>query len=112
MAVRTQRVRPSGGGHGATDQAEVPVVGGRPRRPIPTTLLRIVLVGAMCAVLAVIAGGRAFDELVWPLLVPPPLVTAAGWLCYRRPLLVRYAVLVAMVSIAGRRSPVCSPAPD
>ncbi len=69
------------------------------RRPIPTTPIRIIVVGAMCVVLAVIAS-EAFDELVWALLVPPPLITAACLASYRRPLLVRYAVLGATVLIS------------
>ena len=55
----------------------------RPPRRVPTTVVRIVLVGAMCEVLAIVAG-RAFDDLVWPLLATPPVVTGAGLLCYRR----------------------------
>jgi transglutaminase-like putative cysteine protease len=71
----------------------------RPPRRVPTTLLRIVLVGAMCEVLAV-AAGRAFDDLVWPLLATPPVVTAAGLLCYRRRPIERVGVLVAGI-LAG-----------
>lgn len=70
-----------------------------PARTVPTTALRIVLVGAMCMVLAVIAG-RAFDETVWELLVVPAIVTAAGLLCYRRRAIERAIVLIAGI-IAG-----------
>jgi branched-chain amino acid transport system permease protein len=46
----------------------------RSTHKVPTTVPRIVLVGAMCVVLGVIAG-RAFDEIVWELLVVPPIIT-------------------------------------
>ena len=73
----------------------------RPRAPrrVPTTLVRVVLVGAMCEVLAIVAG-RAFDALVWPLLATPPVVTAAGLWCYRRTPIVRAGVMVTGV-VAG-----------
>jgi hypothetical protein len=71
----------------------------RPARHVPTTVLRIVLVGAMCEVLAIVAG-RAFDDLVWPLLAAPPVVTVAGLLCFRRRAIERAGVLVAGV-VAG-----------
>jgi hypothetical protein len=71
----------------------------RPPRRVPTALLRIVLVGAMCEVLAIVAG-RAFDDLVWPLLATPPIVTAAGLLCFRRRPIERAGALVAGI-VAG-----------
>jgi hypothetical protein len=71
----------------------------RPPRGVPTTLLRIVLVGAMCEVLAIVAG-RAFDDIVWPLLATPPVVTAAGMLCFRRRPTERAVVLVVGI-VAG-----------
>jgi hypothetical protein len=61
--------------------------------------LRIVLAGAMCEVLAVVAG-NAFDDLVWPLLATPPVVTIAGLLCYRRKPLARAGALATGV-VAG-----------
>ena len=71
----------------------------RPARRVPTTMVRIVLVGAMCEVLAIVAG-RAFDDLVWPLLAAPPVVTGAGLLCYRRKAIERAGVLAAGI-VAG-----------
>ena len=70
----------------------------RPPRRVPTTVVRIVLVGAMCEVLAIVAG-RAFDDLVWPLLAAPPVVTGAGLLCYRRRAIERAGVLAAGIVV-------------
>lgn len=69
-----------------------------PRR-LPTTVLRIVLVGAMCVVLGIIAG-RAFDEVVWELMVVPPIVTGVGLLAYRRRATQRAGLLAAAVVVA------------
>ena len=68
----------------------------RPPRRVPITPLRVVLVGAMCEVLGIVAG-RAFDTLVWELLVVPPIVTAAALLCYRRRAIERAGALVGGV---------------
>jgi hypothetical protein len=70
----------------------------RPPRGLSTTVLRIVLVGAMCEVLAIVAG-RAFDDLVWPLLATPPIVTAAALLTYRRRAIERVGALAAGIVV-------------
>ena len=63
---------------------------------LPTTVLRIVLVGAMCVVLGIIAG-RAFDQIVWELLVVPLVVTAVGLFTYKRRAIERLGLSVAAI---------------
>ena len=68
-------------------------------RPIPATPVRIVLVGLLCTVLAVIAG-RAFDTVVWELLLAPVIVTAVGVAVHARRTRVRLVALAAGVVVA------------
>lgn len=60
--------------------------------------IRIALVGAIGTILAVLAG-RAFDDVVWPLLLPPPLIAVVGLLCWRLRLRLRAACLAATVIV-------------
>jgi protein-glutamine gamma-glutamyltransferase len=71
----------------------------RSRRSVPTTVRRIVLVGAMCEVLALVAG-RAFDDIVWELLLVPPIVTGVGLFAYRRRVIERVGLLSVAVVVA------------
>ena len=63
---------------------------------LPTTVLRIVLVGAMCVVLGIITG-RAFDQIVWELLVVPLVITAVGLFTYKRRAIERLGLSVAAI---------------
>jgi hypothetical protein len=71
----------------------------RSGRTFPTTVVRILVVGAMCVVLGLIAG-RAFDEIVWELLLVSPIVTGVGVFAYRRRAIERAALFVVAVVVA------------
>ena len=71
----------------------------RSKRKVSTTVVRILTVGAMCVVLGLVAG-RAFDEVVWELLIVSPIVTGAGLFAFRRRALARAGLFVAAVVVA------------
>jgi transglutaminase-like putative cysteine protease len=69
-------------------------------RAIPVDLVRIAIAGALSLILAAIAT-RAFDQLVWPIMAVPVMVTGAGALARRRTLPVRTVVAVVAVLAAA-----------
>jgi uncharacterized membrane protein YjdF len=67
---------------------------------VPVDLIRIAIAGAMSVVLAMIAT-RAFDTMVWALVVPPLLVTVAAGLLRRHRAAVRWPVTIAAVPLGA-----------
>lgn len=73
--------------------------GGRPRASwiFPIRIALVAVIGLMLAVL----GGRAFDEFVPALLVPPPVVALVAYTVRRRPVTVRVAAEFVITVVTG-----------